>query len=72
MKTYISLAGAIYETFKDVIGTKEEIQLHEDVYVKRKLRDVIGAKEFRRFDEMDEKYWNDAWREFDVMTFERR
>lgn len=34
MKTYISLAGAIYETFKDVIGTKEEIQLHEDVYVK--------------------------------------
>lgn len=69
MKTYIKLSDALCETFKSVVGSKEEYKLHEDAFVKKKLRETIGAKEFNKFDALNEKYWNDAWREFDMMTF---
>jgi hypothetical protein len=47
-KTYISLSDALYDTFKDVVGTEEE---------------------FKKFDAMEEKYWKDAWRDFDIRTW---
>ncbi|MEK4006525.1 hypothetical protein [Paenibacillus sp. FSL H3-0333] len=72
MRTYINLSEALYETFKSVIGSEEECKLHEDVFIKRKLRETIGVKEFNRFDALDEKYWNESWREFDIIVFEGR
>jgi hypothetical protein len=69
LKTYICLSDALYDTFKDVVGTDEEYGLHEDLYVKRKLREHIGAKEFKKFDALDEKSWKEAWREFDMRTW---
>ncbi|OMD76874.1 hypothetical protein [Paenibacillus odorifer] len=69
MKTYMSLGDTLYHTFKDDIGTDQELELHEDIYVKKKLRNSIGAKEFKKFDVMEEKFWKEAWREFDMKTW---
>jgi hypothetical protein len=68
-KTYISLGDALYDCFKEDVGTDNESQLHEDVYVKKKLRDHIGAKEFKKMDALDEKVWHESWREFDMRTY---
>ncbi|WP_405169443.1 hypothetical protein [Paenibacillus sp. FSL H3-0286] len=65
MKTYISLGDALFDCFRNDIGTKNEAELHEDIYVKRKLKEFIGAKEFKKMDSLDEKSWKEAWREFD-------
>lgn len=48
------------------VGTVNESELHEDVYVKEKLREFIGAKEYKKMDALDEKSCYEAWREFDV------
>lgn len=69
MKTYISLGDALYDCFKDVIGTENESGLHEDIYVKKKLREFIGSKEFKKMDSLDEKTWYEAWREFDIRVY---
>ncbi|QWU14224.1 hypothetical protein SAMN04487895_101515 [Paenibacillus sophorae] len=69
MRTYISLSDALYECFKNVVGLEEEYLLHEDSFVKKKLKEFIGAKEFKKFDALDEKSWYEAWREFDVRVF---
>ncbi|KAA9007238.1 hypothetical protein F4V43_01765 [Paenibacillus spiritus] len=70
MWAYANLEDALYECFKDIVGTDEEDMLFEDSYIKKKLKEYIGTKEFKKFDELDEKYWKDAWRTFDSMTFE--
>jgi hypothetical protein len=56
----------LYDCFKEDTGTDNESQLHEDVYVKKKLRDHIGAKEFKKMDALDGKLWYEAWKEFEI------
>jgi hypothetical protein len=69
MRIYINLSEALYETFKSVIGSEEEYKLHEDVFIKRKLKETIGVKEFNKFDALDEQFWYVGWREFDMRVF---
>jgi len=64
-KTYISLGDALYDCFSEDIGTDREAELHEDVYVKKKLREFIGSKEYKKMDALEELFWKEAWREFD-------
>ncbi|ASA22583.1 hypothetical protein [Paenibacillus donghaensis] len=64
-KTYISLGDALYDCFKNDMGSENEVNLHEDAYVKKKLKEFIGVKEFKKMDTLDEKFWKEAWREFD-------
>jgi hypothetical protein len=59
----------MYDCFKDDVGSENELNLHEDVYVKKKLREFIGSKEFKKMDALDEKLWKEAWMEFGVRMF---
>ncbi|QSF43380.1 hypothetical protein [Paenibacillus tianjinensis] len=63
---------ALYDCFKDDMGTVNESQLHEDSYVKKKLKDFLGPKEFKKMDALSEKVWYEAWREFDVRVWHDR
>ncbi|GAB6989582.1 hypothetical protein [Paenibacillus pini] len=70
-KEYASLSEVLVDCFQNILGTDSEYLLHEDTYVTKELKKLIGKKEFDKFNTMDEKYWKDSWGEFSTMTREK-
>lgn len=62
------LANKLIECFMVDVGTENERKLHEDNYVKKKLKQFLGKKDFDKYDELKEQIWKDAWREFDKVV----
>lgn len=70
-KTFSSLADALVACFEEYLE-EYYAEMHDDNYVKRVLKDFVGAKEYKKYEELDDKVWYDAWREFDLRTFKRQ
>lgn len=62
------LAQILVSCFMCDIGTEQEKKLHEDNYVKKKLKQYLGKKDFDKYDGLKEQIWKDAWREFDKVV----
>ncbi|MDP9675359.1 tRNA U38,U39,U40 pseudouridine synthase TruA [Paenibacillus jamilae] len=62
------LAEILINCFICDIDTEQEKKLHEDGYVKKKLKQYLGKKNFDKYDELKEQIWKDAWREFDKVA----
>ncbi|MGG1652259.1 hypothetical protein ABHN03_03930 [Paenibacillus sp. NRS-1775] len=65
------LAEILIACFVCDIDTEQEKKLHEDVYVKKKLRQHLGKKDFDKYDELKEQIWKDAWRQFDKIAINK-
>ncbi|MDY8021110.1 hypothetical protein [Paenibacillus polymyxa] len=53
------------------VGTESERKLHEDNYIKKKLKKHLGDKNFDKYDALKEHVWKDAWREFDKVAINK-
>ncbi|WP_152526731.1 hypothetical protein [Paenibacillus polymyxa] len=68
MTVSFELAEHLINCFLDDVGTESERKLHEDNYIKKKLKKHLGDKNFDKYDALKEHVWKDAWREFDKVA----
>ncbi|MEJ3719278.1 hypothetical protein WGM54_14755 [Paenibacillus polymyxa] len=62
------LAEILINCFICDIDTEQEKKLHEDGYVKKKLKQFLGKKDFDKYDDLKGQIWKDAWRVFDKVA----
>ncbi|WP_238791511.1 hypothetical protein [Paenibacillus sp. EKM207P] len=62
------LAEILVNCFMCDVDTEQEKKLHEDNYIKKKLKQFLSKKDFDKYDQLKEQIWKDAWREFDKVA----
>jgi len=68
----LSLSRVLIECFKEDVDTDNEVKLHEDSYVSKKLKQYIGREQFKEYDKYGEEVWSNAWNEFSRVVFHTR
>ncbi|MGV6935846.1 hypothetical protein ACWA2B_10065 [Paenibacillus sp. CMM36] len=65
------LANKLIGCFMVDVGTENERKLHEDNYVKKKLKQFLGKKDFDKYDVLKNQIWKEAWKEFDKVAINK-
>ncbi len=61
------ISKALYRIFKDKIDNEDHVLMHEDNYIKKEVKKIVGKKKYEEIETFDRKVWIESWQEFDIM-----